>query len=215
MATRRQLGNYCYVTWLTPLLSGEAQCWLQPWLRTQFQIEPVPDRGGFNLVRWQAEHADLVRQRAAELQQEGWEISLEDQNVFTLRGRAGTLAGKMDIVAKNPGRVRIVDVKTGRRKAADVHQVLIYMWAYPHISGRRTTVEGEVWYRDGEPLVIRPDDLTEELCQRIKDAILKVCVAAQPPAVPSARECAWCRVSKTDCPSRIDAIVEPATTEAF
>ena len=50
---------YTWCTWLTPVLSGDAQCLYPAWLQTQAQIEKV-ERGGFDLATWKIEHQQMV-----------------------------------------------------------------------------------------------------------------------------------------------------------
>lgn len=208
---------YTYATWLTPLLSGDAQCWFSVWIRSQYKLDLL-DRGGFDLVKWKADHAEMLKLRAGELRKEGYGVSLEDQNSFTLRGRVGTLAGKPDIVAEKGLDVLVVDSKSGQRRPEHVHQVLLYLFALPlwnpaRFAGKR--LSGEVQYRDGS-IPIPAEQVTDELRARIKNAMLAVCTPTiQPEPVPSARECAWCPVSKTDCSARIETAPAPVEVETW
>lgn len=202
---KRRFSPYTWCTWLTPLIAGDAQCLYAPWLQSQFQIDKL-ERGDFDLVRWKIEHAAMVDVRATELRGESWTVAVEDQNKFTLRGQATTLAGKPDIVAVRDSDALVVDCKSGKRRSSDAIQVLLYMFAIPlyHRLWRPSfRLTGEVRYRDGA-ITIQPEQFTPELRQRII-AMLQRMGDAEPPArVASASECAYCPVSAQDCPDRIE-----------
>ena len=106
------------------------QCLFAPWLKAHFWIDKLV-RGEFDLEAWKIEHTDLVRTRARELEADRYRVSLEDQNAFKIRGQAGTLAGTCDLIAERGDEVLIVDAKSGQSRSADVHQVLIYLFAVP------------------------------------------------------------------------------------
>ena len=119
------------------------------------------------------------------------------------------LAGKPDIVAMldradegEPCEALVVDAKSGKRKASDAWQVLVYMFALP-ISwlGTGFRLRGEVQYADRReevrPLTSGSDG--EVRFQKISDAIRRLAALTPPPATPSKFECGWCRV---ECPAR-------------
>ncbi len=214
MPTRRP-SIYLWPTWITSLLAGEAQCWYAPWMKAHFKLNLL-DRGGFDLAAWKVQHAEMVDQRAGELRAEGYTVTLEDQNAFHLQGRAAKLGGKPDIIGVRGERGLIVDCKGGKRRDSDVQQVLIYLFAAPlaHPHLQKVALDGEVRYRDGA-VAIRAEQFTPELRQRIVEAITKVGSAMVPPAAPSARECRFCDIAKTDCPARIETAAEDVQVEAF
>lgn len=91
-------GSYIWVTWITGLLSGDRQCLWSAWYRAHFKdYERKPT--SFDLAAWTAQHNEMVRTRAEALRAGGHEVYVEDQNKFSLRGRAATLGGKPDLVA--------------------------------------------------------------------------------------------------------------------
>lgn len=208
MATTARPEPYIWVTWLTGLLAGEKQCLFAPWVKAHFRIEKL--ERGFDLEAWKIEHTDMLRRRARELEAEGYVVSLEDQNAFKLRGQAGTLAGKIDLIAVRGDDVRIVDCKSGEARSADVQQVLSYLFALPLVrpSVRGKRLVGELQYKTRR-VEIQPEEFTPALRQRIVDTIKQTCDRARPSATPSAAECRWCDVGPHDCPDRIEQ-AEPA-----
>lgn len=214
MATKR-FDVYIWVTWLTALLAGDASCWYSAWIRAHFKIDSVR-RGDFDLASWKVTHTEMVEARSAALTADGWTVTLEDQNFFTLRGRTAKLAGKPDIVAIKGDDALCVDCKSGQRRASDIQQVLLYMFALPLASDRfkDKRLSGEVQYRDGS-IPIQPEQFTDELRARIIQTITKVGASTVPTTTPSARECAFCDVGKADCPSRIETTPAEAVVSEF
>jgi hypothetical protein len=134
VATPRN-SSYIWVTWITGLLSGDRHCLWSAWYRAHFKgYERRPT--SFDLAAWTATHAEMVRARAEALRADGYQVYVEDQNKFTLRGRAATLGGVPDLVAvretSSGGReALVVDCKSGRQRNSDFFQVLTYMLVLP------------------------------------------------------------------------------------
>jgi len=212
----RPRGNrlpYLWASWITSLLAGSASCEYAPWFQSRFYFDKV--ERDFNLVAWTAEHAGLVRERAHELEASGYRVWLEDQNKFTLRGRAAVLAGKPDIVARKDRAVLIVDGKTGKPKDSDVWQVLLYLFALPLVGHAALAMGeyqlfGELRYRGGVT-GIGPGDFTPAIRERIVTLITRLGESSPPPKVPSFAECSWCAIPKSECPERVE--VDPAVVE--
>lgn len=217
MATTARPAPWCYVTWITGVLSGEKSCWFAPWLRSNFQIDKL--ERGFDFAAWAVEHTEMVTARARELQTEGWTVFLEAQNDFKLKGELATLSGKCDLVAVRGDEARVEDCKSRQQRNSDHQQVLIYMLALPllakakrpspmalAVAGKR--ISGAVVYRD-QRVEIRPEELTPAVKQRISDTVKRMGDPTRPPTVPSAAECRFCDVGPQDCQDRID---EPDTT---
>lgn len=215
MTTPRR-GAYLWVTWLTPTLSGDAQCTWAPWFKAHFKFEKV-ERDGFNLAKWKSEHAEMVEARAAAMKADGWAVYTEDQNAFTLRGRVAAVGGKPDLVAVRGDEAKVIDCKGGKRRDSDVWQVLLYLLALPltHAAVREKRLSGEVQYRDGSLSIGGPDDFGPEMRERIIAAINAAGGKVQPPRVPSPRECGFCEIGPSDCPDRIDQSVAEAAVEFF
>ena len=122
---------YCWPTWITKLIAGEESCKYKLWFRSNYQgYSKVPSN--FNLAKWCEDHTALIERRKIELEEEGYEVFLEDQNSFTLESKHGvTLAGKADIVAIRDDDAVVIDCKTGQQRNSDVTQVKLYMLALP------------------------------------------------------------------------------------
>jgi len=196
----RRRSPYTWVTWVTGILSADDSCRWAAWAKSQFICAKRPDQNAANLATWKSEHADLVAQRARELRADGWTVTFEDQNKFTLEGRATTLAGAPDIVATKGIDVLASDAKTGQRKGKDIWQVRIYQLAL--FLSRRFADDrryiGEVVYKDG---ILPLEQLDPKDRDRIVALLAEVGGAVVPERVPSARECAYCDIAA--CQDRV------------
>lgn len=216
---------YVWVSWITGLISGDANCEWSSWVKAHFYYNEHPDAAGNDLSVWKAEHAALVRQRADELVAQGWKVRVEDQNKFSLKGRVAVLGGKPDIAATrrsltNPGSALapnvdglIVDCKTGRPKESDYWQVITYMTMGPlaGILAGCAEIRGEVCYKDSKRLV-SPLDAANG-APHVASRIEAVGQAHEPKRTPSASECRFCKVG--ECPERVDTPDAVGETESF
>lgn len=215
MTTQRFGKPYVWVTWITGLLSGDDSCTYAAWFKAHYRFDKV-ERANGNLAVWKSEHAALVAGRKAALETAGYICTVEDQNKFSLVGETAILAGKPDIAGVSADGVLVSDGKTGKRRGSDVWQVFIYMVALPkiwkHWAGFRWT--GEVVYRDA-PVVIASEQVNGDVAAKIF-TLMRVLGSDTPPAkVPSARECAFCDIPKSDCPERVEAEAEQVLVSEF
>jgi len=202
MAKSRPGGLYTWVTWLTSLLAGDAQCFFAPWFKSRHTYEKVPR--DFDVAAWTAEHTAMVRKRVAELKADGWTCTVENQNQFRIVGKSTTLAGKMDIVAVQGERILVIDCKSGQQRDSDWWQVLIYLFVLPMTKPTLTAgriVEGEVTYKS-RSVPVPPEMLTEARRTDLIDLLRLMASPNAPEAVPSAHGCNFCDIPKSECPVR-------------
>jgi len=202
--TTPRTNPYIWVTWITGILSADKQCQWSAWFRAHYQdFARVPST--FDLATWKAAHGEMVRARAEQLRAEGWVVSVEDQNKFTLRGVAATLGGVPDVVAVRGCQGLVVDCKSGKQRDSDFFQVLTYMRVLPvtHPACKGVRLAGEVQYRE-MALRIEPEQLTHELRQLIRTVIERVGADEPPVKMPSYPECRFCDLTAADCPERVD-----------
>ena len=187
MPVLRKEGPYIWVTWLTKLLTGDDSCEHASWFKTQFDPKSWTraERVG-NLARWQVGHTDMLKAKASEFRENGYQVSHEAQNHFTIKGRLVTIAGKPDLVARQGDLVWVTDVKSGRPRVSDMVQVLSYMYllqiARPDLHG--TSIKGLVVYGDREQK-IQPEEVSPAFVNSLQGLIHRL--AAREPAlkVPS------------------------------
>lgn len=214
MATARSGKPYVYVTWLAKILGGR-QCLWAAWFMSHFKYQKF-EAEAFDLAEWNRDHARLMRDRATELEENGWTVATEDQNKFALEGTSAVVAGKPDIVATMPGHILIVDGKTGRARESDWWQVLLYLFAWPIARPEmRGALEGEIHYKQNDRrLSVTLQELTD---QRRDDIVqlVKVVAGERPPRrAPSRDECARCNIGFADCPERFKETQLAPTTAA-
>ena len=208
MAEARKGIPYVWTTWITKLLSGDSECVWASWFKARFKYEKGADDRGFDLAAWTADHNAMVRELADEMRKDGWTVTVESENEFKLEGKAATLSGKPDIVARNKRVVRVVDCKTGKQRSSDWWQVLIYLFALPLVRHdlvpRGMKLDGLVCYKrnkeDLEPMVLT--------APRRADIVRMLGVMGQerePKKTPSSRECRYCNIGPADCDARVDA----------
>lgn len=220
--TRRE--PWCWVTWITGVVSGDDVCRYAPWFKAHFQAY-VKKASTFNLDQWKAQHADVVLAVREQLVEQGWVVTVEGQNKFMVKGEYGVLSGKPDIVAVRPmeGNVgtqaRIIDVKTGRQKAADRAQVTTYLAAMPRQRPELREVDvldGAVFYlkvaEDGSfnlgDLDIFEVAVDSTMIARVWREARLATSDAEPDATPSAEECGFCDI--VECRFRDETPVEEA-----
>jgi CRISPR/Cas system-associated exonuclease Cas4 (RecB family) len=207
-ATPRKGKPYIHVTWLAKVLGG-ARCLYSPWFKAHYQHTKYEEQAA-DLAKWNADHTKLMNRRRAQLERDGWTVSVEDQNEFRLEGEAAIVAGKMDLVAVKGEEVLVVDGKTGRERESDIWQVLIYLYALPKArKDLPANLEGEVHYKGGD-VSLTPSELTPERRSRMVDLIKTIASDTPPPKYPVRDECRFCSIGFGDCPERVGP---PKTTQ--
>lgn len=201
MATPRRGKPYIWVTWLSGLLGGQ-QCLWSGWFKAHFQYDKF-EQNAQQLVEWNRDHTALMRARRAQLEAEGWQVSVEDQNSFKFEGEAAVVAGKPDIIARVPGHAHFIDGKTGRQRESDTWQVLIYLFLFPKVRRVDGDISGEVHYKRGDERVpVLLESLTDDRKNEISNLVKVLAGPTAPSKAPSRYECDRCNIGRRDCPER-------------
>ncbi len=206
---------YVWVSWITRLLAGETSCVWSAWLRAHYQTARAPN--DFDMAQWQMDHTALLRKTVADYDKDGYVLFTEGQNVFSLKGKTGTLSGKADIVAVKGGEFWVIDTKTGSPKLSDRVQVQIYMWALPKTipAFKDVKFHGKVIYKSGYS-IIPPEEVDTIFVKRLADLMKEVCGEAEPRKAPSYAECLHCPITAEDCVDRAGAVkVYEGQTDEF
>ncbi len=218
MASLRNGGPYVWASWITKIITGEESCHWKLWFKSHHTYEKNPS--SFDQVTWVTHHTTLLRSRAEELRDEGYQVFLEDQNSFRLEGKNGAvISGKPDIVAINNHDVLVVDCKTGKEKPSDKMQVLIYMLmlplSEPHKGKvRGVQIRGEIQYQRHRSN-ISIDQVNDDFKAVFRNAMNIAAVTNQPHKVPSFGECRWCDITAKDCPQRVEKSYTTGKTDIF
>ena len=109
---QRREHPYIWATWLPRLLTGENSCEWAIWFKAHHQ-DWARVASDFNQAQWLLDHTALVNERISNWTAGGYDVDVETQNRFELRGKSATLAGRPDIIAHREDNGVIVDAKTG------------------------------------------------------------------------------------------------------
>ena len=95
-------------------------------------------------------HVCSTEQRQRTGKRQSYEVSVEGQNRFTLRGKTAVLGGKPDLIARKGDEAMVIDMKTGRPSPSHAVQVALYLYALPKALERYRglTFAGQVAYPD-------------------------------------------------------------------
>ena len=200
---------YIWATWLPRLLTGENSCEWAVWFKANHQGW-TRQPSDFDQARWMLDHTALVNERISNWTVGGFEVDVEGQNRFELRGRTATLAGRPDIIAHREDKAVIVDAKTGNDSPSHTVQVMIYLYAVPKALERYRNAElhGQVTYRDHTVRI--PADAVDAAFVQNLGALIRRLSADEPARrVPSRQECRFCDITAADCPQRVNEASEP------
>ena len=199
---------YIWATWLPKLLTGENSCEWAIWFKAHYQGWDKPP-SDFNQAEWLAHHTSLLNEQRDQWTQKGYDVRVENQNAFRLRGQSATLAGKPDLLVLQNNRVLVVDVKGGKPQPWHHYQIMIYMYAMPRAlpEYRDTHLAGEIIYPTHNDRV--PQGGIDQGFIRNLGSLIRS-IAADKPAirVPSTSECRFCDITTEDCPERVDSQAE-------
>ena len=219
MAVPRE-APYIWATWLPRLLAGEHSCEWAVWFKAHYQDwTKVPS--DFNQAPWMLNHTTLLNKRRTNWEVGGYSVEVEGQNSFQLRGKAATLAGRPDLIARREDgdeAVIIIDAKTSHESASHVVQVMIYLYAVSRALERYQNLKlrGQVPYRDHKTR-IPAEAVGDQFVQNLGALIRSLSAERPATRVPSAQECRFCDITAADCPDRMDDATQlgEGTTDDF
>ena len=198
-------------TWLPRLLTGERSCECAIWFKAHYQgwTRPPSD---FNQADWLLNQTSLLNEQRDLWVKSGYDLRVEAQNSFQIRGQSATLAGKPNLLVPQNDRVLIVDVKTGQAQPWHRYQLMIYMYALPRAMPeyRDANLAAEIVYSDRTERI--PQGGIDQGFIRNLGSLIRRGASPEPPVrVPSAQECRFCDITAEDCPDRIDGDPDPVT----
>lgn len=94
-------------------------------------VEWTRQPSDFGHAKWVLDHTALVDERFGNWTVGGYDVDVERQNTFALKGRTATLAGRPDLIAWRDDEAVIIDAKTGQENPSHVVQAMIYLYAVP------------------------------------------------------------------------------------
>ena len=199
---------YIWATWLPRLLTGENSCEWSVWFKAHHQGW-AKQPSDFDQAQWMLDHTALVNERINNWEVGGFDVDVEAQNRFELRGRTATLAGRPDVIARREDDGVIVDAKTGHESPSHAVQVMIYLYAVPKALQRyqNAKLRGQVTYRD-HTVRIPPHAVDGAFVQNLGALIRRLSADEPARRVPSPQECRFCEITAGDCPARVDTGLE-------
>lgn len=206
-SAKKRQQPYTTVTRIAKLMSGDSQCEYAAWLSAHHQYEKLDS--GFDSEKWQSEHNQLIKERVAQLEVEGFTVYIEDANSFRINGKTCDIcvAGKPDILAIKDDQVIVEDCKTGQRKASHRMQVLSYMLLLtvaPDSRCKGLISEGRLVYPD-RLVDIPSSDVDSQFKELFKKTVAMISNPQPARMAPSFWECRFCDISAAYCPARIDS----------
>lgn len=207
MPKQKRNGVYVWVSWLSKIMAGETSCEWQGWFKAHFQGY-AKQPNDFDQAKWMQEHTDGIRGLTARLRKKKMHVTLEGQNSFNYRTQSGiVIAGKPDLIAFGEGSATVWDVKTGKQRASDTIQVMLYMlmgpYACPALQGYSgAPIEGRVYYTKDE-LEVPVPVVDAAFVDRVKSFCTLFEESDPPPRTPGG-DCMWCDITKKDCAERVD-----------
>lgn len=206
--TRVRSGVYIWITWLSKLMAGEANCQWSAWFKAH-HTGYVKMPGSPQLAVWNVEHTRMLDEVARERADLGEKVYRETQNKFRVSRPSGlAIAGTPDMITFDPASnlYTIYDVKTGNPRQSDIIQVALYMMFLPYSTGlyKGKSLEGCVAYRDARTAV--PTGIIDSQFKKNVTYFLDLLESnAQPPKMPSHTACLWCDLTNADCPQRVSS----------
>ena len=200
---QRREHPYIWATWLPRLLTGENSCEWAIWFKAHY-ADWTRQPSNFDQAKWMLAHTALLNQRRANWEVGGYDVDVEAQNRFELRGRTATLAGRPDIIAHRENDAVIVDAKTGNDSPSHTVQVMIYLYAVPKALRRYRDrkLNGQVTYQD-HTVRVPAGAVDEKFIQNLGALIRRLSADEPARRVPSPQECRFCDITAAECPQRV------------
>ena len=187
---------------MAKLLTGENVCEWAGWFKAHHRSWKKPP-SDFDSTKWMLDHTALVNRERENLENIGYDVYTENQNLFRLKGSTATIAGKPDLIGEKDHKILISDAKTGHRSPSHRAQVQIYQYAVPKALPQFQGKQARGQVRYPESYVSSPaSSVTPEFVGNLGALIRRLADDVPARRVPSAQECRYCDITKADCPDR-------------
>ena len=186
--------TYIHTIWLAKALAGDRQCKFSLWVQANYKIPK--QNSDFDLEAYKIGHRALVDKTSIHLESMGYRVYTEDSNSFwvDIGKDKGKISAQPDIVAVDGSQVLVVECKTGKPRASDIAQNMIYTVLIPSVElhGITEIPEGQVVYQQYPLQEILPQKVDEEFKERMRKLVRMLISSEIPDATPSFNECQWC-----------------------
>jgi hypothetical protein len=210
MSDSKRSSPYFWVTWLPALLSGDSHCRYAAWYKGHHKYAKVPQSADDESKM--REHMRVHEQGLQDVAREyaGYDVSLEDNNAFVVKGQRADVGGKIDLIAIDGDHGDVVDIKGGRPYDKHKWQVIFYMlFGVPRIAHAARLaghLVGKVVYLGRNTVEITPSE-AEKGRKPFVSLLTELSASTPPPAAPSYRECLYCDIAH--CAYRHQPAPEP------
>ena len=201
---QKRFKPYATVTWLSEILANEKECEYSLWQRTHHQFESKPSTYD------PSEHDEMVIKRAEKLQNEGFTVSVENQNSFKYKSPNFDIcvAGRPDIIPIKNDWAVVEDIKAGKPRNSHIMQVLLYMAILPFAPETQHLFNGHIphgrlVYRD-QILELPKWYVDQKFRQRLWQLMAMLCNSQPPNPKPSQWECRYCKIPFANCPAKLN-----------
>jgi PD-(D/E)XK nuclease superfamily len=196
---------YIHATWLAKLMAGDVRCSFQYWFQTHNQLtQKQPEL--FESAGWMISHTRMLEELCQTLEAQGSKPLKEFE--FNLRGLPceALIGGKIDCLAVNGTQATVYDCKTGHPYLHHQVQVMIYMYGLSQQPRfHHMQLQGVVLYRDSQcEIPCLPDTFASDI-----DYFVRLLAGAQVLPRAPGRDCRFCKLTRLDCPERVNAIEPP------
>ena len=199
MAKSRE-APYIWVTWLSKVMSGDTTCHWQSWFRSQNQLtEEQPS--DFDLAGWVMNHTRMLTEFEKESIKQGYSTIKEKPIKYKVPNSNIIISGKLDcVIEKNE--IIVYDCKTGKERLSDQVQVMIYMYLLSNTEPSKKQIKGVVMYKDKKiEIPYLPKDFEENF-----NFFVDILSSQTPPTKNPGNSCRFCKITKNDCPERVDKL---------
>lgn len=200
-----------WVTAAAKILIGDQPCLLEAWVKSRYKVEKDPASQS-RMNDYKLAHTTMLTAERIRMEAEGWRCSVE--RYMKLIGKFAALTGKPDVIAQQTDkRPKIVDVKSGEPRDADIAQVKIYMIAVPVFwKAPSMQFDGEVVYSTHRVPISAHD--VGPTRAALFPLLKQLGTIDKPAGTPTESNCRFCEVPPELCADRV-TIVKAVETEEF
>ena len=190
---------YIWVKWLAKVMAGDITCQWQSWFQSQNQLTKKQS-SDFDLVGWSIDHTKMLTELKEELIKEKYNPIIEQFINYKMPNSDITIAGKPDCIIEKEDEIIIYDCKTGKERASDQVQVMVYMYLLSKGEFHGKQSKGVVIYKDKK---IEIPNLPENFEDNF-NFFVNILSSPKPPTKNHGADCKFCSITKNDCSERVD-----------
>ncbi len=190
---------YVHVSWLAKIMAGDVACQWQYWFQAHQRL--TKKRAVMEFAGYQVDHTRMLSELRKELVAAGLRPHLEYTVRWMPPSGAATVHGKIDCWVMGDNGATVYECKSGQPHGYDQVQTMLYMYTLSHDGRARVDrVRGVLVYKDERcPLPPLPTSFESDI-----DYFVDLLTTETPPALEPGESCAYCNLTRADCPYRLD-----------